>query len=537
MTDEHHILRSTRWLIVINFLNRLSGYVRDLLVAILLGTTLAADAFVVAFRIPNLLRRLMAEGVMNGAFVPVFTTWRVERPEAESWEFARRAFWTLAAVAVGLTVLGVLAAPWLVRVFTAFSPEPGQWSLAVVLTRITLPYCALIALAALAGATLNAVRVFNLPASIPLLLNSAIVVAAVLAWWLEFREPAIALVIGMVLGGVLQLAVQLPALARRGMRFRVKVDFGHPGIRRVARLVLPASAGVGIYQVNILVSTIFASRAEGWISALYYADRVMELALGIYAMSVATVVLPVMSEQAAERKLDALARTMGFSLRIVAFIVVPAAVGLMVLRGPIVRVLFEYDTFGATSTELTAWALLFYALGLPAIAAIRLLVQGICALQDVATPIRVMALALVANVAFCFLLVGPLGQGGLALATSLAAYLSLALLYALFRRRVAPINERRTAVSLARTTVAAAGMGAGCWWLAARMGLVDVSGLGALVGWSAATVAFGILIYLSLAWLLRAEELNEVFTLLTGRLRPAGVSAATVAVPPTPGQK
>ncbi|MCH6553211.1 MAG: murein biosynthesis integral membrane protein MurJ [Acidobacteria bacterium] len=537
MTDQHQILRSTRLVTLVTLLSRVLGYVRDLLIAILLGTTLAADAFVIAFRIPNLLRRLMAEGAMTGAFIPVFTSWRIERPEAESWEFARRMFWALATVGLGVTLVGIIAAPWLVRAFTAFSPDPQQWSLAVLLTRITFPYCVLIALTALAGAILNSLRVFGLPASVPIYLNLAIIAGAVTAWRMELAEPALALATGVVLGGVLQLAVQLPALARRGMRFGVKVDFRHPGIRRVARLMLPAFAGVGIYQINVLVSTMFASRSEGWISALYYADRVMELALGVYAISVATVVLPVMAQQAAEKKLDDMRGTLGFALRNVGFIVVPAAVGLMVLRDPIVRVLFQHSAFEATSAELTSWALLFYALGLPAIAAVRLVVPAFYAVQDTVTPVRVAALSLGVNIVFCFLLVGPLRQGGLALATSLAAYVNLLVLYGLFRRRLGMVNEKRLAASLARTMLAAGGMGLGCWWLANKVELMEITAFSVLLGWFAATLVLGVLLYLGLAWLLRAEELGEFYTLVTGRRVRSGVPSVPAAVPSAPNQE
>ena len=364
---------------------------------------------------------------------------------------------------------------------------------------------------------MNTVRVFGLPASVPIFLNIAIITAAVAAWWGDMADPAIALALGVVLGGLLQLLVQLPALLRRGMRFGFRLGFGHAGVRRVARLMLPAVAGVGVYQINVLVSTIFASQEEGWIAALYYADRLMEVALGAYAISVATVVLPVMSRQAAEKKFDEMRSTLEFSLRNVAFIVVPATVGLILLREPLVRMLFQHRAFGSTSTELTAWALLFYALGLPAFSAVRLLVQGFYATQDTATPVRVAVVALVANVVLCFLLVGPLRHGGLALATSLASYLNFLILYMIFRRRLGAVNEARLAFSVGRALVAAAGMGALLWLLRTEWSWMSAPGLAQLLPACLATVAAGMASYLALAWLLRAEELSEVYTLVTGR--------------------
>ncbi|MEE8201958.1 MAG: murein biosynthesis integral membrane protein MurJ [Candidatus Acidoferrales bacterium] len=537
LSEKHQILRSTRVVTFFTLLSRFFGYARDLAVAMLLGTSRAGDAFVIAFRIPNLLRRLMAEGAMTGAFIPVFTSYRSEQTEAESWDLVRRMFWTLATVLAGVTVLGVIFAPQLVRLFTLFSREPEQWSLAVDLTRITFPYCVLVALTALAGAALNTVRVFGLPASVPIFLNIAIITAAVAAWWGDMADPAIALALGVVLGGLLQLLVQLPALLRRGMRFGFRLGFGHAGVRRVARLMLPAVAGVGVYQINVLVSTIFASQEEGWIAALYYADRLMEVALGAYAISVATVVLPVMSRQAAEKKFDEMRSTLEFSLRNVAFIVVPATVGLILLREPLVRMLFQHRAFGSTSTELTAWALLFYALGLPAFSAVRLLVQGFYATQDTATPVRVAVVALVANVVLCFLLVGPLRHGGLALATSLASYLNFLILYMIFRRRLGAVNEARLAFSVGRALVAAAGMGALLWLLRTEWSWMSAPGLAQLLPACLATVAAGMASYLALAWLLRAEELSEVYTLVTGRRMKEGIPRVQAAVPYTPNQK
>lgn len=503
----------------------------------MLGTSFTADAFVVATRIPNLLRRLAGEGAMTGAFVPVFTAWRVDKGEAASWDFARRMFWTVAVLMSGVLVVGLLVAPWLVRFFFALSDEPSQWTLAVTMTRITFPYCVLIALAALASASLNSVRVFGLPAATSIFLNLAIIAAGLLAWWRGFAEPAIILAVGYVLGGALQLLVQLPSLARRGMPFGFKLGFKHAAVRRVGVLMLPAVAGVGIHQINVLIGTVFASLTEGWISALYYADRIMELVLGVYAISVATVVLPVMSQQAAENKLEAMRDTLGFALRNVAFIVIPAMVGVMILRDPITRVLFERAEFGSTSTELTSWALLFYAVGLPAFASVRLLVQGFYAMQDTKTPVRAAALALVTNLIFCVLLIRPLGQGGLALAVSLAAYANLVVLYWIFRRRLGAMDERRMLVSLVRIGLAAALMGGACWWVLHGTSWLHTEQLVPLAGMLLVTIAGGLLLYIGVAWVFGAEELSEFFMLVSGRQLPKRLAGLPAVLPNMMGPK
>ncbi len=536
MSETHQILRSTRVITFITLLSRISGYIRDLIVALLLGTSLAADAFVIAFRIPNFLRRLMAEGAMTAAFIPVFTSHRAERSEAESWDFARRMFWSLTTVLAAVTVLGIIFAPQMVRLFTIASPEPEQWSLAVLLTRITFPYCLLVSIIALASAALNTIGIFGLPASVPIYLNLAIISGGILAWRAGATEAAIALSVGVLVGGVFQLVVQLPPLLRRGMPLGFKLGFGHEGVRRVSRLMLPAVAGIGIYQVNVLVSTAIASQEPGWISALYYANRLTELAMGVYAISVATVVLPLMSRQAVARRLDQLHQTMTFSLCNVAFIMVPATVGLMVLAGPIVRVLFEHRAFSANSTQLTAWALLFYSFGLPAFASVRLLVQGFYATEDTSTPVRVSVVAIVSNLILCFALVGPLRQGGLALATSLASYLHLMVLYVVYRRRMGALDEPRLTLSLLRTTAAAAGMGLVCWFLNRELGLMQVQGFASLLGRFTLVIAAGAGSYVALAWLMRAHELGEVYTLITGRQhhspRFPGVQGIVPGAPP-----
>ncbi len=537
MTEKQQILRSAGLVSFLTLLSRALGYARDLALAILLGTSLAADAFVIAFRIPNLLRRLTAEGAMTGAFIPVFSQYRAQRP-AEAWDFANRMFWTLAAVLTGVTLAGMLFAPDLVRLFTLLSPAPGEWKLAVVLTRIIFPYCTLIGLTALASAALNTLGSFGLPASTPIFLNVAILGAAGTAYLTGYQEPAIALAVGVVAGGVLQLGVQVPGLWRRGMHFLWGFGFTHPGVRRVARLVLPAFAGVGIYQVNVLISTVFATSAwvpRGSVAALYYADRVMEVALGVYAISVATVILPLMSRQAAEHNLEGLKRTLLFAFRNVGFIVIPASVGLIALHEPIIRVLFQHAAFGSESTALTARALLYYALGLPAFAAVRLVVQAFYALGDTATPVRMAGIALVANVVLCAVLVRPLQHAGLALATSLASVVNFASLYYLLRRRIGGLEEGALVGSLFRTAGMAAVMGGLCWLLSGTLGLGTKQSFADLLLRLSLTLGLALALYGFLAWVLRVEEWRE-FRMLWQRSPNGTTEVARRAVAPTAAQ-
>jgi len=333
-------------------------------------------------------------------------------------------------------------------------------------------------------------------------------------------------------GGALQFLVQVPLLVRQGMHFRFGISFSHPGVRSVGRLMIPGFFGIGVYQVNFFVDTIFATAEKmpaGSVTALYVADRVMELVLGGYAIAVATAILPMMSHQAAARDIESLKKTFAFALRIVSFITIPATVGMVVLREPIIRVLFEHGRFDAVSTELTARALLYYALGLPAFAAIKLIVPAFYSTQDTRTPVRVAVYALLANVFLNSLFLKTFFQtfqnGGPALATSLAAYFNFFVLFVIFRQRFGALEMASILTSLGKVAVCSAAMGGLCYAMLELSGFADyetlflrIMGLTLMI--VAATVA-----YLLLAWLLRSEEVAEVYGIATRKDQAPGPPA------------
>ena len=529
MSEHRQILKSASVITLVTLISRICGYFRDQRITLLLGTSHAADAFILAFRIPNLFRRMVAEGSLSASFIPVFTRYLTGEDRRTAWNFANRVFWTLGVVAAGVAVLGVLGARWLVYIFTLFSGARGQWDYAVYLTRIIFPYVLFIALAALAMAILNSLHVFGLPASTPILFNLAIIAFStgalyrpIMRWAPEpYRSPAVAIAVGILVGGVLQLAVQVPALVRQGMHFDFGISFSDPGVRRVAKLMVPGFFGIGIYQVNFFVDTIFATAARmprGSITSLYVADRVMELVLGSYAIAVSTVILPMMSRQAAARKYEEMKKTFTFSLRLVSFITIPAAVGLILLREPIIQVLFQHGQFAADSTSLTARALLFYALGLPAFAGVKLVVPLFYSSEDTRTPVMVGAWALGANIVlntvFLIAFFRVFYNGSPALATSLAAYVNFFALLWIFRGRFGRLGFRAVTKSLARIGAAAVVMGAGC------AAFLKFSGFDAQTHFvsRAAIVGGGIAgaagLYLALAWLFRCEELGELRSVL-----------------------
>jgi putative peptidoglycan lipid II flippase len=526
LTDKKHILKSASIISLITVASRVLGYVRDQRITLLLGTSFSADAYVLAYRIPNLFRRLVAEGSMTASFIPVFTSYMREKSREEVWDFANRLFWTLSLVVAVITILGMVFSPAVVHLFGGENVSRGQ---AVDLNRIIFPYLFFISLAALAMGILNCFHIFGLPAATPVFLNVATILFSVGIVWRHFKDPATSLAVGVLVGGVLQFLIQVPSLVRKGMNFNFGISFAHPGIRDVARLMLPRLFGIGIGQINLLVDTRFATASRmphGSLAALYVADRVMELVLGGYAIAVATAILPMMSHQAAAKDYDSLKKTLSFSVRIVAFITIPAALGLMILREPIIRVLFQHGQFVAESTRLTARALLYYAVGLPALASVKLIVPAFYSTRDTKTPVIIASISLVLNVAlniiFLQFLFKRVQNGGPALATALAIFFDFFALFIIFRLRYGPMGTLDIFRSFAKISLCAGIMGVACWFgnyytaftMHSRflVQLLVFSGL--IVGATA--------VYLLLAWLFRCHEIEEVYGIATRRRAAAG---------------
>ena len=526
LTHKKQIIKSASIISLITLVSRIFGYVRDQRLTLLLGTTGVADAFILAYRIPNILRRLVGEGSMTASFIPVFTDYMRNRTREETWAFANRLFWTFAAILAAVTVLGVVFSPVAVNLFSLFGKSEVQTE-AVHLNRLMFPYILFIGLAALAMAILNCFHVFGMPAATPIVLNVCFIVFSVAAVWRHFSSPATALAVGVLAGGILQFFLQVPQLIRRGMSFRPGFSFSDPGVRRVARLMVPGFVGIGVAQINLLVDTVFANAKrmpEGSLVSLYVADRVTELVLGGYAIAVATAILPLMSHQAAAGDYDGMKRTLGFSFRIVCFITIPAMIGLVILREPIVQVLFEHGLFVAESTRLTARALLYYALGLPAFAAVKLIVPAFYSTMDTRTPVRIavvtMLLNIVLNVIFLFYFFPKLRNGGPALATAVAGYFNVAMLFILFRLRFGRLGTWDILVSLGKIAACSAGMGALCWTALRYSHFSTLEDFLPRLVMFVALIAGAVLTYLALAWVFRCDELREFYGIAMRREAP-----------------
>ena len=519
LQDENHsVVKAAGMIGVATFSSRILGFVRDIVLARLFGATPAADAFFVAYRIPSLLRELFAEGSMSSAFIPVFTEYRLMRTKQEAWELASAVFTTVLTLVTVVTIVGILTAPWLVLILApGFQANPDKLALTTLLTRVMFPYLLFISLAAVAMGILNSVRAFAAPAFSPLFLNIFIIGCALFVSP-HLPEPIIGVAIGVVAGGAAQFAMQLPSLKLRGLMFGVRFQPGHPGLQRIGALMVPSLLGLSVTQINITVSTILASFFAGGPTYLFYGMRLIQFPLGIFGVALATAILPTLSAQAARGALDELRTTLGFGLRMILFIMMPAMLGLILLRTPIVHLFFEHGTFTAHDTAETALAVLCYSVGLWAFGGVRIIVAAFYSLQDTKTPAISAGIAVAANLLFSLALMSPLGAAGLALATALAAMVNGGILVAVLNRRLGGIEWRALGRSSLRVGMACVPMVVACWWVGGAQVWLHPA------DWTAKSVmlfvAIGLSVsgYLGVHAVLRSEELDVVWGLVRRKL-------------------
>jgi len=409
--------------------SRILGFVRDMVIARVFGAGVGADAFFVAFKIPNFLRRLFAEGAFSQAFVPILSEYRAQRTPAEVQQLVGNVSGTLGAVLLGVTVAGIAAAPLVIMVFApGFIGHGEKYDLGVDLLRVTFPYLFFISLTALAGGVLNTYGRFGVPAFTPVLLNLSLIAAAL---WLAPRmaQPVTALAWGVFAAGVAQLLFQLPFLARLGLLRPPRIGWGEDGVRRIIRLMMPALFGTSVVQINLLFDTLIASfLVTGSISWLYYSNRLVEFPLGVFGAALATVILPTLSRNLAQGSEQVYGRNLDWALRWVLLIGAPATAGLLVLAGPLLATLFQYGQFGAHDVAMASRSLMAYAAGLLGFILIKVLASAFYARQDTRTPVRIGVIAMLVNMVLNIALVFPLAHAGLALATSLSAFLNAGLL-------------------------------------------------------------------------------------------------------------
>ncbi len=470
--QDSGLLRSSAVVGSMTMLSRVLGLLRDVVIAAFVGATANADAFFVAFKVPNFLRRLFAEGAFSQAFVPVLAEYREQGSHALVRALLDRVAGVLGGVLLSLTTLMVVGAPVVTAVFApGFVADPEKYALTVDMIRITFPYLFLISMTGFCGAVLNSYGRFAVPAFTPVWLNVSLISAALLVGPL-FDRPVFALAWGVLFAGVIQLLFQLPFLYRLDLMPRPKWDARDEGVRKIVGLMVPALFGVSVSQINLLLDTVLASfLPTGSVSYLYYSDRLTELPLGVFGIAIATVILPRLSKLQAEAHPQRFSQTLDWALRAVLLIGVPASIALAILAEPILVTLFQYGALEPSDVTMSAYSLRAYCLGLLAFMLVKVLAPGFYARQDMVTPVRIGITAMVANMFLNLALVTPLylyfniGHVGLALATSLAAWLNAGLLFRGLRKGSVLEFQPGWRLFMKRLAVSTAFMVLVIWWL------------------------------------------------------------------------
>ncbi len=503
--------------------SRVLGLLRETVLAALFGAGHAMDAFNVAFRIPNLLRDLFAEGAMSAAFVPTFTRCLTERGRADAWRLGNVVINSLILVtSLAVVIIGVFARP----IVAAFAPEyaavPGKIELTTLLLRIMLPFITAVAISVSMMGMLNSLRRFFVPALAPAMFNVATIAAAfaIVPLMPRLHWPPIAgIAIGTLLGGAGQILIQLPLLRREGWRYRAVLDPRDRGLREILTTITPGTLGLAAVQINVFVNTVLAtSQGTGAVSWLNYAFRLMYLPIGLFGVSIATAALPDIARHAVASDLAGLRRTISSGLRMMLMLNVPATVGLIVLAQPIVALLLERGRFTPADTAATAAALMWYAPGLLGYSVVKIASPSFYALGNSRTPVIASGVAVVVNLVLNLSLVRVAGYRGLALGTAVAAVLNALLLLWLLRSRLGGIDGARVTRAFAGITIASAVMGAGVWavegWLERRLPGTSTAIRSARI---AVSIGAGVAILAATARLLRIAEFEEALRKVTSR--------------------
>lgn len=425
-----NLLKSLAAVSSITMISRVLGFIRDTILARIFGAGVATDAFFIAFKLPNLLRRIFAEGAFSQAFVPILAEYKTQQGEEATRTFVAYVSGLLTLALAVVTAIGILAAPWVVwATAPGFVDSAEKYELTTALLRVTFPYILLISLSSLAGAILNTWNRFSVPAFTPTLLNVAMIAFAVLLTP-YFNPPIMALAWGVLAGGLAQLLYQLPALKKIGMLVLPRLNLRDAGVWRVLKQMLPAILGVSVSQISLIINTIFASfLVAGSVSWMYYADRLMELPSGVLGVALGTILLPTLAKTYANKDREEYSRILDWGLRLCFLLVLPCTLALAILAEPLTVALFQYGKFSAFDAAMTQRALMAYSVGLLAIILVKVLAPGFYAQQNIRTPVKIAVFTLVCTQLFNLALVGPLAHAGLALAISLGACLNAGLLF------------------------------------------------------------------------------------------------------------
>jgi putative peptidoglycan lipid II flippase len=514
--DQDKIAKSTGVVSSATFLSRVLGLVREQVFAFLFGAGYATDAFIAAFRIPNLLRDLFAEGALSSAFIPVFTDYVTNQGKEKAWELANLVLNLLLVTLCLIIILGIFLSPYIVDVIApGFGKVAGKQELTTLLSKIMFPFLLLVALAALVMGMLNTFRHFGIPAVAPTLFNLGMIIGGLFLSPF-FDPPIIGMAIGVLLGGFGQLAIQLPSLRKIGFRYRFTFNLHHPGVKRILILMVPATLGLASTQINIFVNTLIASfLPQGSVSYLSYSFRLMQFPIGVFGVAVATVTFPIVSTFAAKKQMDRLLSTFTSSLKLVFFLTIPSALFLAVASQPVISVLFQHGRFTFWDTVATSQALVFYCIGLFAYSSVRLTASTFYSMGDTKTPVKTSAVAVGVNIVLNLLLMHPLGFRGLATAASVSAMVNLFLLIFVLDKRIGPLDRKEIVETFFKILSSAIFMGLILWIYLRFFGLnLELAGLPRKIMELLVILILGLASYFVFAYIFRVKELNRILELL-----------------------
>ena len=518
LQEKHKIVRATGILTFATVTSRVAGLVRDVIVAAIFGAGLVTDAFFVAFTIPNLLRRFFAEGSLTAAFVPTFTDVLQKEGTEEARQVLRICWTLLFLVLSGVTILGILGSPWIVKMIGyGFAGSEGKLALTDLLNRFMFPYILFVSLVALFAGVLNVAGHFLLPALSPVMLNLSMIAAAlVLAPHME--EPITALAIGVLAGGVMQFLMQIPVLYRHGYDLRPRFNFRHPAVVKIARLMLPGIAGVAIYQINIVATRLMASfLTEGSVSWLYYGQRLFEFPQGVFVVSLAQAVLPAMSRQAVSNDQEGFRESLRFALVLIILVTIPAALGLVLCSQAVYSLFFMRGNFTSFDVSQAALALAWYAPGLIFVGISRVVAPSFYAMKDTRTPVVVSFGTLLVNVVAGLILMRFMGHTGLAFALTLASVFNAVVLTILLARKVGGISVAGVYKVISRMLPGLIAMVVVVAVILQNVNWLEPGSFWLRLSLLACAVTLGVIVYAGGLWLCRVEEMRRAWELLATR--------------------
>lgn len=493
-------------------MSRIFGFIRDMVIAKFLGTGMLADVFLASFGIPNMMRHLMGEGVLSAGLVPVFTE-SIEKNTREETNLLMSSFlWIVLIFSILVTVIFIIFTPFLVRmILPGFISSPEKMELTIKITRWLIPYLIFIGVSSCMIGMLHSYKYFFVPAISPAVFNFGIVISS-LFFGILFDQPLKGIVAGVLIGGFMQIMIQWPMLVHIG--FKMKFVFWHPAIKRILKMIGPAIFALAVTEINITITRIFASSGqlagEGAISILYYANRLIQLPMGIFTIAISTAILPTLSSQFIEGDIEKAKLTILYAFRFSLFIVIPATVGLIVLRVPIIRLLFERGAFGPGATHDTAMALLFYSLGILGYVGVKIIIPVFYSLEDTFTPAKIALLILVISVFLDFILVRLMRFSGLALSISVSNFIQLGFLIFFLKNKIGPLGLKKMVMPFIKVVMISFFMGAACYLLINFIEKFIVLNLINQIFEVGFCIAAGIIIFFGLCYIFKLKEMEII---------------------------